>query len=421
MNVDFGGRALRLFSSAIMDQVVLSGTNFLVGILLIRFASDHDYGLYVLVQSALLLLVSMHNACLTGPLAILTPKLPAEERWQAVGSVKQAQRRWLRIGAIPLLTVPLFGYISGLLGGLLAAVIAFGIVAAWTALRREYLRNVLLMYSRPHTLLGVDLVYASALLVGVVTAVMIGKQIVVGAIGALVIAAWLGAAAANRSLGIDPGWQEAGAVSIWPDIRRLGFWSVLGATIYWFLGQSYSYVLATRLDLSAVANVNAARLLLMPAFVITIGMASLLTPSAATWYVQLGVHKLVRRLLMFLLVVGILQVTYFAIIWSARDWLIVSALHKHIQDSDRLLILWAGVALVSLLRDVLQCALIAMGRLQSLAWLVGLSAAVALLTMWFGIAWWGAAAVIIGQIVGECINLVGIVWLLRISMREVAA
>lgn len=421
MSVIFGGRAVRLFSSAIMDQMVLSGTNFLVGILLIRFCTDHDYGLYVIVQSTLLLVVSMHNSWLSGPLAILTPKLPAEERWQVIGSVKHAQRRWIRIGASSLLALPLLGYASGLLSGLLALVIAAGIVAGWAALRREYLRSVLLMYSRPHTLLGVDSVYAAALLMGVVAAVLIGKQVVVAAIGALTLASCAGAAAANRSLGVDPGWREPIQVSMWPDIRRLGYWSLLGASIYWFLGQSYSYVLATRLDLAAVANVNAVRLLLMPAFVITIGIASLLTPTAATWYAQIGIHKLVRRLLLFLLAVGLLEVTYFVIVWSARHWLITGALHKQIQDSDRLLLLWAGVALVALFRDVLQCALIAMGRLQSLAWLVGLSAAVALLTMWFGIAWWGAAAVLIGQIAGECINLAGIIYMLRRSMPHAVA
>jgi hypothetical protein len=38
--------------------------------------------------------------------------------------------------------------------------------------------------------------------------------------------------------------------------------------------------------------------------------------------------------------------------------------------------------------------------------------------MWYGVAWWGAPAVLIGQIVGELINLAGIVFLLRRSMRH---
>ena len=106
---------------------------------------------------------------------------------------------------------------------------------------------------------------------------------------------------------------------------------------------------------------------------------------------------------------------------SDADWIIVNALHKHIEGADRLLMLWAGVALVAVFRDLLQCALIAMGKLQSLAGLVGVSALAAVLTMWFGITWWGAAAVLIGQIVGELINLAGIIHMLRKSMRQTTA
>ena len=93
MNVGFGHRTLRLFGSAIFDQVVLSATNFLVGFVLIRYATDHDYALYVLVQSTMLLALTIHNSYLTGPLTILAPSLPPEERWQTVGAVKRVQRR----------------------------------------------------------------------------------------------------------------------------------------------------------------------------------------------------------------------------------------------------------------------------------------------------------------------------------------
>jgi hypothetical protein len=47
-----------------------------------------------------------------------------------------------------------------------------------------------------------------------------------------------------------------------------------------------------------------------------------------------------------------------------------------------------------------------------MAWMVGLSAAVSLTLMWFGIARWGAAAVLIGQVAGECVNLVGLAMML---------
>jgi O-antigen/teichoic acid export membrane protein len=417
MFLNFSRRALP-FGFAIFDQVVLSLTNFLVGFVLIRYASDHDYALFVLVQSTTILILSVHNSYLTGPVAILTPKLPAEERWQTIGAVKRVQRRLLRAAAVPLLLLPLLGYMFGILDGLLASVMVAGIFSIWAALRREYLRSVLLMYFRPHTLLGADSVFAVTLLTGVAVAIFIGKDIVVGATCALIIAGWVGAAAAHRSLAKDPGWQEGGAVSIWPEIRGLGFWSLVGSMTWWVLGQSYSYLLAIRLDLTAVADVNATRLLLMPAIVLAIGVGSLLGPTSASWYAQIGIHRLVRRLLMFLLVVGAIEITYFVAVWMGQEWLAVGVLHKHIHDRNLLLILWAGVALVGTCRDILQCALVALGRLQSLAWQVGVSTTIAVILMWYGLGWWGAPGVLIGMIVGELINLAGIILLLRRCMRQ---
>jgi O-antigen/teichoic acid export membrane protein len=417
MNLSFGRRALRPFGFAIFDQVVLSLANFLVGFVLIRYASDHDYALFVLVQSTSLLIVSVQYSYLSAPVAVLTPKLPVDERWQTIGSVKRVQRRLLRVVAVPLVLLPLLGYLTGILDGLLASVLVAGIFAVWAALRREYLRSVLLMYFRPQTLLGADAVYAVTLLAGVAAAISIGKEVVVVATCALVIAGWAGAAAAHRSLAKDRPWEEGRAVTIWPRIHALGFWAVVGSTTWWVLGQSYSYLLATRLDLTAVADVSATRLLLMPAIVLAIGVGSLLSPTAASWYAQIGIHRLVRRLLMFLLAVGLLETTYFLAVWMGRDWLVADILHKHIHDRDRLLILWAGVALIGLCRDVLQSALVALGRLKSLAWQVGVSTAVAVVLMWYGLGWWGAPGVLIGMIVGELINLAGIIVLLRRCMR----
>lgn len=416
-------KALGLFSTAIFDQVLLSGTNFLVGLILIRFTTDTDYGLYVLVQSALLLLVSAQAAWLSSPMAIIAPSRSAEDRKALVSGVKDSQRLLLRRLVPIALAVPVLGYFTHRFTGLIACVLAMSIVASWTALRREYLRGVLLIYARTTTLLHADFLYVLVLLAGVLWATFYTKAHVVWAIAALAIAAWAGGAGAHRSFGKEPGWTAANGDSspAWSEIRRLGFWSLLGAVIYWLFGQSYSYILASRLDLKAVTDVNAARLVLMPAFVLTIGMQGLLAPTAAMWNAQVGFARLMRRLLAILALVGALDLIYFAFIWFSRDWLIGHALHKHINDRDELLLLWGAVAIIGLMRDVLQCGLIALGRMKSMAGQGAVSAIVALTLMWFGTTWWGAASVLIGQIAGELVNLGGIVTLLVTHSRRAAA
>ena len=401
--------------------MLLSGTNFAVSLLLIRYATDRDYGIYVLLQSAVLLLTSAQSAWLTGPLATLTAKLLPDVRAQTITSVRSVQLRALLLGALPLFLVPAVGYAAGYFSGLVAIVVAIGIVACWGALRREYLRSTLFMYAQPHALLRADATYAVVLIAVVVAGLIGGKYVVVVAACGVAVAALTGDAVAKRSIAATPGWPAGEGAPIWPQLRNLGNWALLGSTIYWFLGQSYSYMLATRLDLKAVADVNAMRALMNPAILLTVGIVSMLMPTAARWYAQIGLNRLVRRLLLVLLLVGAAEVAYFIAVWLGRDWLVHNLFHKVIQDRDRLLILWGCLAITALFRDILQCALTAMGRFRSLAWQVGISAAVAVLLMWYGVRWWGAPAVLIGQIVGEVINVIGIVFLLRQSMRRSAA
>lgn len=421
MKADTRGRTLRLFSTAIVDQVMLSGTSFLVGFILIRFTSDFDYGLYVLIQSALLLLVSAQGSLIGAPLAAVVPKKPPEERRAMIGAVTAGQRRVLLYLVPVALLLTLLGFLLGRYDTLMAVVLACAVMAAWGGLRRDYLRSILLIYQKPHQVLWADVLYVIVLLAGVLGASLLTHSPIIWATIALAAALWAGTLRANRSLAKDPGWVPGDKAAAWRELRILGLWSMFGSVMYWLFGQSYSYMLATRLDLKSVAAVNEARLLLMPAFVLTIGMQGLLTPMAAKWYADLGFRTLVRRLLAILGIVGTLDLLYFGFVWIFRDWLVGDLMHKHIIDRDELLLLWAIVAIIGLMRDVLQCTLLALAKFRSTASQVAYSAVVALVIMWFGMSWWGAPAVLIGQIVGEVVNVIGIVLLMRKLARQHAS
>jgi O-antigen/teichoic acid export membrane protein len=153
-------------------------------------------------------------------------------------------------------------------------------------------------------------------------------------------------------------------------------------------------------------------------FVFVYGINNLLMPIASNWLASFGLPRMLKRLAVLTLLISALDLIYFAIAWYLRDWLIVDLMHKHIGDQDRLLVLWACVALVFLPREVLQAALFALQRARSMAWLIGLSAVVSLSLMWLGIPRWGAAAVLIGQVAGECVNLVGLALLLWWQIRQ---
>jgi O-antigen/teichoic acid export membrane protein len=412
-------RLLHFFGTGVIDQILLSGANFLIGFAMIRFTSEVDYGQFVLVQSAILLLTSAQSAWLAPLCAIIPSKSPDVQRI-IVGSVEATQTRVLRVLSAVAVLVPVVGYLIGAWSGVVAAVATGAVVAAWTALQREYVRSVLVIYARPHSMLWADVIYIAVLLAAVAYAVFGAKLHSVWAVAGLMLAGWAGWAAGYRSFSRNPGWLAGDASAYWREMRPLAIWSAIGAITYWLLAQSYNYVLATRLDFTAVLNINAARLVMMPVIVFTLGINNLMLPVAASWLAQFGLHRLMRRLAVLTVAVIALDAIYFAFAWYFRDWLISDLLHKTIGDRDRLLLLWACVSVIFLLREVLQAALFALKRMKSMAWLIAFSSVVSVTTTWFGVGHWGAAAALIGQISGECVNLIGLALLLRRQARSVA-
>ena len=68
---------LKAYSSTILaltDQAVVSGSNFLIGIVLARVLGIDDYGLFVLLWMMVLFGKSINQAFVTRPMMTLAPK-----------------------------------------------------------------------------------------------------------------------------------------------------------------------------------------------------------------------------------------------------------------------------------------------------------------------------------------------------------
>lgn len=416
MNQGALARMVHMFGTGVVDQILLSGTNFLVGFAMIRFTSDVNYGQFVMVQSAVLLLISAQGA-LIGPITAIAPQKPPDVRRAMLGAVESTQVRFLRRLALVAMAIPIAGYLIGAWRGTVALVAGGAVLAGWAALLQAYRRSALIISSRPQSMLRADVIYAVVLLTGIAIAVFLTKFPAVVAVLALTVAAWVGGTIAHRSFARDPGWVPGDFGPFWREVKPLAMWSAAGAVIYWLFAQSFNYVLPIRLGFTAVTNVNAARLVMMPVIVFSLGINNLLMPVAGRWLAEVGLRRAVRRLAGLTVCILALDFMYFALAWIFRGWLIGDLLHKIIADRDRLLILWACISVIFFLREVIQAILYALRRIKSLFWLTALAAAVSLPVMWFGVVWWGAASVLVGQLTGECAYLIGLVILLRQQLR----
>lgn len=418
MPLNLRSRIVRLFSAAVVDQALLSAANFAVGIILVRFTTDEDYALFVMLQAILVLVNTMHAAAVCSPLSILAPKNPPEPKRQMIGAIWHSQNRLRWPMLILGVAICVVGELTGLRKGHLALVIGIGVMAGWWTVERSYVRNALIIYAKPRTLLTVDGVFVALLVGGALWAAFGFGIAAVWVAVAFALSAWISSWVGSHTFAKEIGWPRGKAAPIWRQLRSLTFWSITGSFIYWLFSRSYIYILATRLDLKAVADVNAVRLLVVPALLLTIGLQSVLTPISAAWHAEVGLDRLLRRLGGIIVVVGAFEVAYLAVMWLCRDWITSTILHKHIGDLDVLLMLWILTTLVSLFREVLVTALYAFGNLQWLAWQIGVCAVVSLAVAWFGIPWWGAAATLIALILGEILQLAGILYVIqRTRMR----
>lgn len=412
-----GEALLKLFSSAVLDQALLSAANFAVGFLLIRYAGQEDYGYYVLAQSATLLLVGLQGAWISGPLGVLAPKRSPERRREMVGVVHAGQQYWARRLLGPALLVPPVCFLAGWIDARESFVGAATILATSMMLQREYLRQVLYVYGRPNVALSVDVLFALTLVGMSLFAVFGPGQAAAVAVLGMAAAGWVFTMRADQLLARDPGWVDTKDATVWSELRALGKWAATGSAIYWLYGQGYNYVLAVHLDVTAVAAVNAARLLLMPTWVLTMGVKSLINPSAAKWLHEDGVNVLLRRIGFFVIGLAVLDVIYLAFVWLLRDWFTAEFLRTTIPQRDTLLLLWGAVTLLNMVRDMYQAPLLALERFRPLTMVTAASTAAALLAMLIFLPIMGTPGAIAGMIVGELVGLIGGFILLKFRPR----
>jgi len=87
-------RLVRMFGMGVTMQALLSGANLIVGLILIRRASDLQYSYYILATGALLLATSLQASFMQPYLVTQITRAELPARRELVGSVLRASRRW---------------------------------------------------------------------------------------------------------------------------------------------------------------------------------------------------------------------------------------------------------------------------------------------------------------------------------------
>ncbi|MHB8535632.1 MAG: lipopolysaccharide biosynthesis protein [Sulfuricaulis sp.] len=406
----------RMLSSAVVSQALLSAASFAIGLILIRGTTNVQYGYYILASNAILLVVSLQNAFFNPPLAIRMNRLDRLGRGELVGGLYREQRRILpALGAITVV-ITLGLWYAQVLDAHTGPLVLATVVAALAILHREYFRMVLLAHRRPYDVLRTDMFYVVLMVMGVFVATLTPVPAVT-AVLTLSLAALASGILLSQTLHRHEPWNAESRQGILREIAPLAVWSTAGAAIHWTFSQGYIYLVAGTLDVTAVAAIAATRLLLMPVNLLSTGIGSLMLPLASGWLHQHGASLLLRRLSLFALGLAAATLCYFAILWLARDWIFSVVLKKQFAQRDELLMLWGAIFLVIVVRDQLVYLLAAQGRFRVLTLLTLVCAVIALAASYWGMRRFGVAGALVGMLIGELMNVTGIVML---SFRKVS-
>lgn len=243
--------------ATLMDQAVISATNFLTCVIISRASSKEELGLYLLGFSIVLFVLGVQQSLISSPYTVFSQRLKGNEHATYTGSTIIHQ---LGISAITILSLTIGGaaifYSSiGPIG--LALVIRVLAIVILFILLREYCRRVCFAWFRFKTPLVLDFCIAIIQLSGLLLLARYGwlsasrAFLVIGAACGVVAIGWL-----------ITNWKEFDPqlIHTWKDLWRnwsFGKWVLAGNMVFLMSSQLYPWFLAW-LHGSAMTGVLAA-------------------------------------------------------------------------------------------------------------------------------------------------------------------
>ncbi len=407
------------FGSGVVVQALLSVGNLLVGLILVRRASNAQYGSYVLVLNALMLATGAQYAYLGPPIVSRLTRFDAEGRAMLVGGLIREQRRLLLVIGATVFVIVLGLRWAGRIDNERTLLMCAGAVAVTSALSREFFRLVLLAYRLPRVVLQADVIYVTVLVTGSWLATRTPWPAVIAVCG--LVAAGAGSAGLlTAGLRRHHPWSVPPSSNILLEIAPEGTWTSLGSAIHWSFSQGYNYLIAGTTDVASVAATAATRLLMMPVNTLSTGIGQLMFPVVANWLRHHRAEKVFKRLVGAASLVSAAGVVYFIAVWLLRNAIFDRVFHKSFAERDVLLRLWMAVFLLMTFRDQLLFLPLARERYRTLTYLALGCAIISLSSGYLAIGRMGAAGGVLGLLIGEALNVTGLLVLSRIEIRRPA-
>lgn len=325
------------------DQALLSGLSFLISIILLRIVPKAEFGYYSVAVPISLFLISLQNAVVNTPLAVLLAKKKGNDRREYVASLGYGQ--FLVI--LPAACLGLLGAGLWRLGGLdptVASIAAALSAAAIGLLYREFLRSYLFAEEATLEVLRMDALYVGVCLCFLAVLYLffqIRVDIVFLLTGgcALLVAFFCGF---GRGLPFPPKSISKSYKENW----EFGKWALLGVCVTHAQKYSYLYLLGFLSGSLAVADVSAARLLLMPMMLVHIGWGKIAIPHGSKLREEGQIKRFFKELILSSVVFLVVVAVYVALVMASSEILQSHLLSDKYSSSFGYVVIWGAIIVV---------------------------------------------------------------------------
>ncbi|MDR3555867.1 MAG: hypothetical protein P4L55_14010 [Syntrophobacteraceae bacterium] len=353
------GLAAKMGIGAI-DQALLSGANFIIGIIIIRCVSKFDYGLYVFGFSAILLASGLQDAVINVQMSIIAPTMNSVQKKIFCSHLAVGQYvLWLPLSGLGVFTawVLFRTAVFNTHEMTMAVVLSVAVPAIFL---REFYRGLLFVNLQPFKVLLLDILYIVILFclifvfayafpsaMDILSFVAMGaSSLIIGGVGLLGL---LGA-----------GWFEACRTGWLASFSRCwvnGRWALLGVAVTWAQRQSYVYMLLILRGAENTAEVNAARLMLMPVGLLLMSYGRIVVPQWASDRCFGRADEILRSARKILKYLLLAICSYAAILLVSKERLIPRLFGRGYSGSCHYILLWGLIFIAQAVRTNLSLVL----------------------------------------------------------------
>jgi O-antigen/teichoic acid export membrane protein len=324
-----------------IDQGFLSLLNFGIGFLFIHYASKADYGVYSFCMIIILLMVGFQNALINTQMTVKTSRKPKEKQQSYCGAMFSLQ--YLLFLPIILLSVFIAWtlQITDIISESIAIIISAMAAGAYGMLIREFTRSYFYVWLKPGMVFTTDIIYILATISGLI---LLLNLLDLKAYSVLIL---IGLCAGSAGIFMLKRNQFIFAFN--PKESKLAFqdswfngrWAMLGVTVTWIQSSSSTYLSMIFVGPEATAELNAARLLLMPVVMLNTSIYAVVKPYWSRWCTSKEFNKMKVNGLTVVIGMGLLIIVYGAILHFSQEIILALLYTKSYSNISTLILLWS--------------------------------------------------------------------------------